>query len=129
MHPPTEAAIGAGDHGLPPDQTGMRDHGGGVAHHARDRYLAVGQLTVPPDAPFVLMADIACFERVGLRVDRQHDVDDIRHRDIGDTRYSSTVGAGLIISQFSAIEGSSSCSTRPASIIALYSSRIASAQA
>ena len=44
-------------------------------------------------------------------------------------RYSATVGAGLIMSQFSAMDGSSSCRMSPASMIALYSSRMASAQA
>ena len=44
-------------------------------------------------------------------------------------RYSSKVGSGLIWSKFSAIAGSSICRTSPASTIALYSSRMASAQA
>ena len=44
-------------------------------------------------------------------------------------RYSSGVGAGEMPSQFSAMAGSSSWSMSPASMIALYSSRIASAHA
>jgi hypothetical protein len=43
--------------------------------------------------------------------------------------YASTEGSGTIWSQFSAIAGSSSWSISPASMIAVYSSRIASAQA
>jgi hypothetical protein len=50
-------------------------------------------------------------------------------RIIENFRYASTEGAGLIMSQFSAMDGSSSCSTSPASTMALYSSRIASAHA
>ena len=46
-------------------QFGMLDHVGRVADDAGQDQLAVGQLDVLPDAPFVLMADVAGLERIG----------------------------------------------------------------
>ena len=78
MDAAAKAAIGAGDDILPADDVGvahdpvgddlgMFDDVGRVADDARDEQLAVGQLDVLPDAPFVLMADIARFDRIGRR--------------------------------------------------------------
>jgi hypothetical protein len=91
MHPPAQAAIGAGNHVLPSDQTGetvddqirVRYHVGRMADHARDRDFSLRQLAILLHAPFVFMSHVAGLERVGLCVDRQHDIDNIRHRDSG----------------------------------------------
>ena len=68
------------------DQLRMLDDVGGMADDARQDQLVVGQLDVLPHLPLVLVADIAGLERVGLSVDRQHDVDDVAHRDVGRVR-------------------------------------------
>ena len=64
----------------------MLDHVGGVADHAGQDQLVVGQFDVVPHTPLVLVADVAGFKRIGLAVDRQHDVDDVAHRDVGGVR-------------------------------------------
>ena len=78
MDAAAKTAIGAGDDVFPADDVGvahdpvgddlgMLDDVGGVADDAGDEELAVGKLDVLPDAPFVLMADIARFDRIGAR--------------------------------------------------------------
>ena len=97
MHSPPEAAVGPRDDALPPHQLrealdavghqlGVLHHVGRVADHARDDKLALRQLQVLPDSPFVLVADIAGLERIGTGVDGQHDIDDVAHRDVGGVR-------------------------------------------
>src|SRR6185503_11095362 len=68
------------------DEFGVLHHIGGVADHARQDELSVGQLYVLPYRPLVLVTDVARLERVGLAIDRQHDIDDIAHRDVGRVR-------------------------------------------
>ena len=68
------------------DELGVLDDVGGVADDAGQDQLAVGQLGVLPDAPFVLVADVAGLEGVGAGVDLEHDVDDVAHRDVGRVR-------------------------------------------
>src|SRR5215470_15003716 len=126
MHAPSKTAVGGSDHPLTPHQAGkaqdaighqlgMLDHVGGVADDARQDQLLVWQLHLLPYPPFVGMPLMAWLSASTRRMEN--------------LRYSSTVGSGLIMSQFSAMAGSSSCSMRPASTMALYSSRMASAQA
>ena len=97
MHAPPEAAVRARDDALPPHQfrealdavghqLGVLDHVGGMADHARDEKLALRQLHVLPHSPFVLVADIAGLERIGLTVDGQHHLDDVPHGNIRDVR-------------------------------------------
>ena len=64
----------------------MLDDIRGVADDTGQDQLVVRQFDVLPDLPFVLVADIAGLERIGLDVDRQHDIDDVAHRDVGDVR-------------------------------------------
>ena len=45
-----------------------------------------GSFTILPHPPFMLVPHVASLERVGLRVDRQHHIDDVAHRDVGDVR-------------------------------------------
>src|SRR5271169_5319547 len=93
MHAAAEAAIGRGDHPFPADalgeaqnalgdELGMLHHVGGVADNAGKNDFAVGKLDVPPYRPFVLVAHIAGLRRGGFGFDRQHDLDDVAHRNI-----------------------------------------------
>src|SRR4030095_8240031 len=68
------------------DELGMLDDVGGVADDAGDEDLAGRQLDVFPDSPLVLVAHVAGFEGVRLAVHRQHHIDDVAHRDVGDVR-------------------------------------------
>ena len=88
-----EAAVGARDHPISPDDTGevhesfgdgfgMLDHRGRVRDHARDQDLVVGQLDVLPDPPLVRVARRRRFDGVGLGLDPQHEVDDVLQREI-----------------------------------------------
>ncbi len=92
-----EAAVSGRDDVLPPDRLGVPgdpvrddfrvlDDVGGVADHAGQDDLALGQLHVPPHFPLVLVPDVGRLERVGARVDLQHDVNDVGHRDVGSVR-------------------------------------------
>jgi hypothetical protein len=64
----------------------MLDNVGGVADDAGNEQLAVRQFDVLPDAPFVLVADVAGFDRVRSGVDAEHQVDDVLQRDVGGVR-------------------------------------------
>ncbi len=97
MDAAAEAAIGRGDDAFTADafgeaqnalgdEFGVLHHAGGVTDDAGQNELAVGQFDVPPYIPLVFVTDVAGFERVGLAVHRQHDVDNIAHRDIGGVR-------------------------------------------
>src|SRR6266446_2366052 len=80
-----EAAVGARQHVLPPDQSGIGhdapgnqfrvlDDVGRMGDHARDEDLAVWQLDIFPHLPLVLMAWIGGFHTVGISAHPQHDV-------------------------------------------------------
>ena len=97
MNPAAETAVGRGDHPLAADQIGepldplghqlrVFDHIGGVADDSWQDQFAVRQLDVLPHLPFVLVADIAGLEGIGLHVDGQHHIDDVAHRDVGRMR-------------------------------------------
>src|SRR5215472_14081200 len=92
-----ETTVGRGDHPFPAHQIGeaedslrdqlwMLDHIGGMADDTRQHQLVVGQLYLLPDLPLMLVTNIAGFERIRLGLDRQHDRDDVPHRDIGHVR-------------------------------------------
>src|SRR5580692_7934092 len=66
------------------DEVGMLDYVGRMAHHARQDGFMRGQLDVAPNVPFVLVADITRLERIGIALNREHKVDDVAHRQIGD---------------------------------------------
>ena len=93
VHAPAEAAVGAGDDILAADRAGkphdplghqlrMLDQIGRVADHARQDHLAVRQLDVVPQLPFVLVAHVGRLERIALRLDLQHQVDDVLERQV-----------------------------------------------
>ena len=97
MDAAAEAAIGRGDDALAADEIGepedavgdeigVLDDVGRVADDPRQDQPIVGQFDVLPDLPLVLMPDIAGLERIGLGVDRQHQLDDVPHRDVGRVR-------------------------------------------
>src|SRR5215831_8481620 len=78
MDSSTEATVGAGNHIFPADnlcetrdpirdETRMLDHVRRMTDHSGNENLALRQFYFLPHAPFVLMADIACLDRVGLR--------------------------------------------------------------
>ena len=48
------------------DELGMLNKVCGVAHHAWNEQLAVGELRVLPNLPFVLMTNISRFYRIGF---------------------------------------------------------------
>ena len=93
MQPPTEPAIGARYHILPPDdvgegfdalrdQLGMLDDIGGVADHTRNDEFAGRQLDVFPHRPFVLVTHVAGLETVCLRAHFKHQIDDLLERQV-----------------------------------------------
>ena len=93
MHAAAEAAVGAGDDVLAADRAGkphdplgdqlrMLDQIGRVADHARQDHLAVRQLDVVPQLPFVLVAHVGRLERIALRLDLQHQADDVLERQV-----------------------------------------------
>ena len=63
-------------------QLGMLDQIGRVADDARQHDLAFRQLDVLPQLPFVLVAHVGGLERIALRLDLQHQVDDVLERQI-----------------------------------------------
>jgi hypothetical protein len=79
MNTAAQSAVGAGDDLLATDHARVPhdaisnhlrvfDNVSGVAYDTGDEKLAVGQGNVLPDAPFVLVADIAGFDRVGAGI-------------------------------------------------------------
>ena len=93
VHAAAEAAVGAGDDVLAADRAGeahdalgdelrVLDQVGGVADHAGHQHLAVRQLDVLPHLPFVLVAHVGRLERIALRLDLQHQVDDVLERQV-----------------------------------------------
>ena len=79
-------------------QLRMLQHVGGVADHAGDEDLAVRQLGVLPDLPFVLVAHVAGLDRVGLRLHLEQQVDHVlqrrRRRCAGRASSPSRCGSG-----------------------------------
>ncbi len=82
-----EATIGRGDHVLPPDdlrvphnalrhQVRMLDKGGYRIDDTRDENLALGQFHLLPDLPFVRMAWVGGLDRIRLRPNGKHDIED-----------------------------------------------------
>ena len=97
MDTAAEAAIRAGDDVLTADDFGVAhdavgdhlrvfDDVGGMADDARDQHLAFGQLDVLPDAPLVLVANIAGLDRIGAGVDAQHQIDNVGERNVRGVR-------------------------------------------
>ena len=74
---------------------GMLDHVGGMTDDAWKDQLAVWQFHVLPDFPLVLVADVADLKRIGMRVDRQHHLDDVAHGDVGRVRTVPTAPAQM----------------------------------
>src|SRR5215813_1599220 len=83
-----EAAVRPGDHIFAPDdrrvvadtlrdKLRVLDRIGVVADDARDEDLALWQLDVLPETPFVRVTRVRCLYRVGLDLHVQHQVDDI----------------------------------------------------
>src|SRR5262245_50715431 len=94
MDPSAQTAISPSDNILATDnigegqdavryQLGVLDDIGCVAHHAGNENLARRQLDVPPDFVFVFVAHVAGFDQVRLRVNTEHNVDDVAQRKIG----------------------------------------------
>ena len=97
MDAATEAAIGAGDnvfaaddlrvaHDAVGDDLLMLDDIGGMTDDAGNEQLSVRQLDVLPHAPFVLVADVTRFDRIGTGIDAKHQVDDVVERNVGGVR-------------------------------------------
>ena len=53
-----------------------------MRHAAGRQDLALGQLDGLPHRDFVLVANVGRLKEIGLRLDRQHQFHDIRHRDV-----------------------------------------------
>ena len=102
-----EAAIGAGDDVLLPDRTGkaadalgdqlgMLDDVRGMGDDPGNERLALGQFDALPNPPFVLVARVGGFERIGAGVDPQHDVDDVLQLHVVDARPDIDAVAGVV---------------------------------
>src|ERR1700692_2145870 len=59
---------------------------GAVADDARSQDLALRQLDVLPDLPFVFMARIGGFDEVGAGTNLENEIDNLPQRDIGRVR-------------------------------------------
>ena len=97
VHAPAQPAVGRRDDVLAADdlrvagdavgdELGVLDHVRGVADDAGHQHLALGQLDVLPQPPLVLVAGVRGLERVRPGVDREHHVDEVRHRQVGEVR-------------------------------------------
>src|SRR5690606_31529177 len=93
----TETAVRAGDHVLAThelrevldavgNQLRVLDDVRCMTNDTRDDDLALGELHVLPDLPLVLMAGVRALEAERLRVDLEHEVDDVLELDIGRVR-------------------------------------------
>src|SRR5579862_3325993 len=91
--PGAEPAIGAGQHVLAADETGIAhqplghqigvlDEVGAVADNAGNEDRAVGQLDLLEDAPFVLVARVGGLDRIAAGVDAEDQVDDVAQRNV-----------------------------------------------
>jgi hypothetical protein len=88
-----EAAVGAGDHVLAPQQVGkprdafgdqlrMLDDVGGVADDPGNEHFAVRQLGVLPHLPLVLVARIRRLDHVGAGAHLEDEIDNVLERDV-----------------------------------------------
>jgi len=88
MDSSTEATVGAGNHIFAADnlckthdpirdEARMLDHVRRMTDHSGNENLVLRQFYFLPHAPFVLMADIARLDRVGLRANGEHEVDNV----------------------------------------------------
>src|SRR5215467_8933497 len=88
MNAAAETAVGRGNNPFATNQISKTDnalrnqlrmfhHVGGVAHDAGQDQLAIRQLDVLPDGPLVLVANVAGLERIGVAINREHNVDDV----------------------------------------------------
>src|SRR5215467_3887659 len=94
MHAPAQAAVGARYDIFATDDVGegenairhqfrVLDEIGGVADNAGDEDLSGGQPDIAPDLVFMFVTDIAGFDQVRLRINPEHDIDDIAQGNIG----------------------------------------------
>src|SRR5688572_8976601 len=67
-----------------------------VRDDARDEDLAIWQLGVLPDDPFVLVAGVRAFDQVALRVDHEHYVDELLELDVEGVRAVPATPAEVI---------------------------------
>src|SRR5262249_37479149 len=93
MDAESQAAIGAGNdvlttneareaHDAVGDELGMLDDIGRVADDTRDENLARGQRRRLPELPLVLVARVGRLDRVGTRLDSQHEIKNVLERQI-----------------------------------------------
>ena len=122
-----EAAIGAGDDALAPDDTGeahdalrhqfrMLDEMDAVRHHAGYEDLVVGQLHLLPDRPLVLVARVGGLDQVGRGADLKHQVDEVLQLEVVHARRDVGAVAGVEAHRSSGMPRSAwlSASTRSA---------------
>ena len=91
MDATSQTAIVAGNHMGVADDTicddlRMLDQVRCVAYDPGDKQLAIGQFRFFPDPPFMLVADVAGFNRVDACVNAEHQVDDVPQRNVGGVR-------------------------------------------
>jgi len=88
MDSSTQAAVGAGNHIFAADnlcethdpirdEARMLDHVRRMTDHSGNENFVLRQFYFLPHAPFVLMAYIARLDRVGLRANGEHEVDNV----------------------------------------------------
>src|SRR5258707_13157176 len=68
------------------DRLGMLDHGGRVRDHAGNEYLALRELHVLPHTPLVRVTGCRRLDRIALRLDPEHEVDDVAQTEVVDVR-------------------------------------------
>ena len=74
----------------------MLDDVCGMADHAGNEQLAFRQLRRLPDAPFMLVAHVSGFHRIGACIDAQHQVDDVLQRDVRRMRAVPAAPADMV---------------------------------
>ena len=101
-----ETAIRAGDHVLASDdprvahealrhQFRVLDQRDTMRHDAGQQHLALGQLDVLPDRPFMIVPRVRRLEGIGGRLDLQHQVDVVLELEIGGARRDVRAVAGV----------------------------------
>jgi hypothetical protein len=66
-----------------------------VADNTRNQDLSSGEFHVASDFEFMFVTEVAGFDPVRLRVDAEHDVDDVAQRKIGGMRTVPAVPADM----------------------------------
>jgi len=101
-----EAAVRARDNVLPADEVGvlhdalghqlrmLHELGHGI-DDAGHEDLALRQLDVLPDGPFVAVARVRRLHAVALRLDLQDEIDDVPQRDVIDVRRFAVTPADM----------------------------------